>query len=182
MRKPRDDFHFVSELLTAFFRQPSLKSALRVIQAREITGWEVWIQVELARFLSEHETGPEWYREESLQFDYRIEKTRYFFKPDFIIRKKGAATGRYIALEIKQHRQAGNCVSNMVSDLVKVSKMRRSEIDLRSFWALGIFQTEHNSDVETIIQSKLEAAGLEFHKTVVAFAPIGRTPFSYALF
>jgi hypothetical protein len=182
MKKPKDDFEFIDGLLTEFFQRRNLKSALNVIHAQDITGWEIWFQIELARFLADHESEPEWYREESLEFDYRMEKTRYFFKPDFIIRKKGAAVDRYVALEIKQHRQMGNCINNMIADLLKVAKMRRSEIDLRSFWAVGIFHTDPEGDAVSAIESKLSSSGLGFYSSVAVVNKIRGTQFSYALF
>ncbi len=94
MKKPQADFDYISELLDAFFKQPALRKSFRIICEREITGWEIWFQIEFARFLAEHPAMPEWERERAFQFDYRRESVRSFLKPDFIIRKKvGQSTG-----------------------------------------------------------------------------------------
>ncbi|MEO9332444.1 hypothetical protein ABI260_09105 [Pseudomonas guguanensis] len=182
MKKPQSDFEYISELLEDFFKQRELRKSFRIIFDREITGWEIWFQIEFARFLADHSSEPEWGREYSFQFDYRRESTRSFLKPDFIIRKKGWAKDRYVALEIKQHAKLGNCVSNMIGDLSKVAKMRKSEIDLRSYWALGIFQTDLDLDVETVVTTKLQESGLEYHPSVSSMNKISRTPYSYVLF
>lgn len=149
MERPYDDFQFIKSLVTKFVGRKSFESALCVIGANQITGWEVWFQVEFARFLAEHEDQPEWKREVRFEFDYRREKHGWYLKPDFLIRKKGAAVDRFIALEIKQHTQLGNCLSNMISDLAKVRKIRRSAVDLRSYWALGIFQAADDDGIRT---------------------------------
>lgn len=182
MRKPQNDFDYISTLLDEFFKQRNLRKSFRIIADREITGWEIWFQIEFARFLAEHPSTPEWERERAFQFDYRRESMRSYLKPDFIIRKKGWATERYVALEIKQHTNLGNCASNMIDDLSKVAKMRKSEIDLRSYWALGIFRTDPDLDAETIVAAKLQDSGLEHHESVSLVTNIPRTPFSYLLF
>ena len=182
MKKPQVDFEYVSELLEMFFKRRRLQSAFKVIAAQEITGWEIWFQVEFARFLAEHESEPEWWREYPFAFDYRMEKERIFLRPDFVIRKKHWATDRYLALEIKQHLQLGNCITNMISDLKKVAKIRKSEIDLRSYWALGIFQTDDEIDLPELIESKMSGTALSYHESRTAISYIPGTVFSYALF
>ncbi|NCE87017.1 hypothetical protein [Pseudomonas sp. Q1] len=182
MKKPQSDFEYMHSLLNDFFKKPDIRSALRVIQEQEITGWEIWFQVEFARFLSEHISEPVWEREYAVEFDYRREKMRYFFKPDFIIRKKHWPRDRYAALEIKQHFQLGNCLTNMVADLAKVAKIRKSELDLRSIWALGIFTYDPEVDVRAMVEDKLNGVGQPYHETRTVTARIPRTPFSYVLF
>ncbi|RFD33855.1 hypothetical protein CER19_02525 [Pseudomonas sp. GL93] len=182
MKKPQADFEYMHDLLNGFFKMPNIRSALRVIQKQQITGWEIWFQVEFARFLSEHISEPDWEREYAVEFDYRREKLGYFFKPDFIIRKKHWPKDRYVALEIKQHIQLGNCLTNMVADLAKVAKIRKSQLDLRSIWALGIFPYDPAIDVRAMIEDKLYGVGQPYHETRTATARIPRTKFSYALF
>jgi hypothetical protein len=182
MKKPQADFEYMHGLLKDFFKRPNIRSALRVIDQQEITGWEIWFQVEFARFLAEHISEPVWERECAVEFDYRREKLRYFFKPDFIIRKKHWARERFVALEIKQHTQLGNCLTNMVADLAKVAKIRKSELDLRSIWALGIFPHDQEADVREMIEAKLEGVGETYYEARTATERIPRTAFSYALF
>lgn len=182
MRKPQADFEYMHTLLEDFFKGSNIRSALQVIAEQAITGWEVWFQVEFARFLAEHGSEPVWEREYAVQYDWRKEKHRYYFKPDFIIRKKHWALERYIALEIKQHSQLGNCLTNMVTDLAKVARIRKSELDVRSIWAVGIFPTEDEVDVSAMIQTKLEGVGETYYPDRAITERIRKTPFSYALF
>ena len=182
MRKPQADFEYMCDLLEDFFSRPAIRSALRVIADEEITGWEIWFQVEFARFLAGHISEPKWDRECAAEFDYRREKKRGFFKADFIIRKKHSALDRWIALEVKQHIKAGNCIANMVTDLAKVGRMRKSELDMRSIWALGIFLADDEKDIPEMIRSKLTSARQPYHEDRVTTKRISRTSFSYALF
>ncbi|WP_430317761.1 hypothetical protein [Pseudomonas nitroreducens] len=182
MIKPQPDFEYIRDLLDEFFKKRSIKAAFKIINQQEITGWEIWLQIEFARFLAEHASEPEWWRETPLKFDYRREKTGYFLKPDFIIRKKHWPLESYVALEIKQHQHAGNCVANMISDLEKVAKIRKSELNVRSLWALGIFCTEPDACIFELIETKLQSRGLEYHESRTKAAPISGTAFSYALF
>ena len=181
MEKPYEDFRYLSGLVKEFLAKKSLRAAFRVIGERSITGWEVWFQVEFARFLADHPDQPEWYRELRFEFDYRRERSRSYLKPDFVIRKKHAALDRYMALEIKQHAQAGNCVANMVADLSKVGRIRQSQIDLRSYWALGIFRADEDDDPFATIEAKLAEYDLPFYQGLTAVDSIGATGFAYAL-
>lgn len=181
MDRPYDDFQYIASLIKEFTGRRSFRSALRVIGANDITGWEVWFQVEFARFLAEHDDQPEWTREERFEFDYRREKSNWYLKPDFLIRKKGAAVDKFIALEIKQHSQLGNCLSNMITDLAKVRRIRKSQVELRSYWALGIFQADEQADVGGAIASKLEEHDLPVHRGLMSHEKIGTTGFRYAL-
>ncbi|MDD0973778.1 hypothetical protein [Pseudomonas fontis] len=181
MERPYDDFQYINSLVKEFTGQRKVRSALRVIHANDITGWEVWFQVEFATFLAEHEDQPEWVREVRFEFDYRREKYNWYLKPDFLIRKKGAAVSKYIALEIKQHRQLGSCISNMIADLAKVRKIRKSEVDLRSYWALGIFQADEQDNIENTIKTKLFEHGLPVFPGLMIYDKIGNTGFRYAL-
>lgn len=182
MKKPQADFDYMHDLLEDFFKRPAIRSALRVIADEAITGWEIWFQVEFARFLAEHHSEPEWYRECAAEFDYRREKKRGFFKADFIIRKKHSTLDRWIVIEVKQHIKAGNCIANMVADLAKVGRMRKSELDMRSIWALGIFLTDDEKDITEMIRTKLASAGQSYHEERTTTKRIQRTSFSYALF
>ncbi|QKF52806.1 hypothetical protein [Pseudomonas graminis] len=181
MKKPQVDFEYMRDLIEEFFKRPAIRSSLKVIEEAGITGWEIWFQVEFARFLAAHESKLDWAREWPIEFDYRREKTRNFLKADFLIRKKGSAVDRWIALEIKQHVNAGNCINNMVSDLAKVAKMRKSELDMRSIWALGIFLHDEK-DIPEMIRERLIIAGQSYHEGRMITKPISRTGFSYALF
>lgn len=130
---------YLFELIDEFFQLETTRTNLARIQNAEITGWEGWLQVEFGCFLSEHISEPQWDREKMFAFDKRKEKTRDGLKPDFLIRKKSAAKFRYIALEIKVKQEFSTCIDCMIKDMKKVSKVKQSELDIRSVCSLGIF-------------------------------------------
>lgn len=176
------DFAYITELADDFFRQRRVGRSLRIIEESEITGWEVWFQVEFAHFLSQHETEPEWWREWSIDYDRRIEKERTRCRPDFIIRKKGWRQESYAALEIKQHPDAGICFSNMMKDIQKISKVRTSSLDIRSFWVLGIHKRRPKGELLELIMSRFEAAGMNPPEGNIVLRYIPGSNYAYSVF
>lgn len=176
------DFSYIQGLLADFFNEKQIQSGLRLIKDNEIAGWEVWLQVEFARFLSTHYSEPEWWREVALEYDQRREKERSFLRPDFLIRKKGWRTESYAVLEIKQHPDAGSCMNNMMRDMVKVSKMRQSALDMRTYWALGIFETKESEAIKEMLFNKSDEYNVQVNNTYHLIRPIPQTPYTYLLF
>ncbi|KTT04814.1 hypothetical protein SB14R_04080 [Pseudomonas oryzihabitans] len=174
------DFDYISLLLSEFFARNSVIEGLQAIDDANVTGWEIWLQVEFARFLNTHISEPEWEREVSLKYDRR-RTNRSYLKPDFIIRKKHRAIDRYSALEFKQHPDALACIGNMLKDREKISKMRKSEIDLRSYWSLGVFRTSSQDEVPNKLFAKAEAVGVELSSKNVLCQEIESTEFSFLL-
>lgn len=177
----RKDFEYLSGLVGDFFKQSRIGRSLNIIEENEITGWEVWFQIEFAHFLSQHDTSPEWLREHTLKFDRRMEKLRTSCRPDFIIRKKGWKIDSFVALEIKQHPNAKTCVNNMFKDIEKIFKVKDSELDTRSFWVLGVHKTP-KEDLSKYISECFDAGKLEFSQKLLVTNNISKTGFSYSLF
>jgi len=176
------DFHYLAELAEDFFRQRRVARSLSIIEEQEITGWEVWFQIEFANFLSQHGSAPEWWREWPLEFDRRREKERTFCRPDFIIRKKGWRKESYAALEVKQHPEAAMCFSNMMKDIVKISKVKGSSLDLRTFWVLGIHRRKPKSELRDLVESRFEAAGMESPGENLAIKYIPNSNYAFSMF
>lgn len=176
------DFQYISELVEGFFAQRHIHRALNLIYEQEISGWEIWWQVEFATFLSMQESEPEWYREEAIDFDRRMEKGKSFARADFVIRKKRWKQDAYIALELKQHPVYSNCIRNMMNDVAKVEKLKNSYLDIRSFWVLGVFKRESKSHVKEVVSACLEDSGYEFNGSIFLNKVIPKTPYAYCLF
>ncbi|MDO0946110.1 hypothetical protein [Chromohalobacter israelensis] len=176
------DFDYIFELVSNFFERRHIQKGLRLINQNDVTGWEIWLQIEFSCFLTEHESEPEWWREKAIEYDYRSEREKYFLKPDFVIRKKGWRTDSYAALEIKQHRESGSCVNNMVKDMVRVAKARRSELDIRSYWAIGVMERESKSEVRRKLEKRIDTTNLELVDSCVEMRVIPNTRHMYLLF
>ena len=176
------DFQYISELVESFFSQAHIQRALNLIYEQEISGWEIWWQIEFANFLSMHKTEPEWYREEAIDFDMRMEKGKSFARADFVIRKKGCKQDAYIALELKQHPVYSNCIRNMMKDIIKFEKLKKSHLEIRSFWVLGVFNREKKQYVKEFVSARLEEADYEFHRSIFLNKFIPNTHYAYCIF
>lgn len=173
------DFDHLSTLLHQFFTRDDIRQKLNIIDRNNISGWEIWMQIELANLLVS--TGHEWWREQPLGCDLRQNPTRSTLRTDFLLRKKGWTLDSYIALEIKQNNDPTSCVRNMILDLEKTAKIKRSEIDLRSFWTLGVTRTIEPERLNQLIDRYLTE---KYYQTKsrdkhVLLVPIEQTPFCY---
>lgn len=173
------DFDHLSTLLHLFFEREDICQKLNIIDQNNITGWEVWLQVEFANMLCS--TGHEWWREQILCCDKRRNPVRPTLRTDFLLRKKGWTQDSYIALEIKQNRDATSCVKNMIADLEKSAKIKRSELDLRSFWTLGITPMIDKERLDYLIDSYLDEKFYltKSRKKHVLLKEINNTPYCY---
>jgi len=70
----------------------------------------------------------------------------------------------------------------MVTDIIKVSKIRNSELDLRSYWVLGIFKTESISDPYGLVLDKCSSANVAVKNSLLHVDKIESTAYSYVLF
>ena len=68
------DFDHLSTLLHLFFEREDICQKLNIIDQNNITGWEVWFQVEFANMLCS--TDHEWWREQALSCDMRKKPER----------------------------------------------------------------------------------------------------------
>lgn len=176
------DFEYLSSLVESFFSQRRIGRSLAIIEDHEITGWEVWFQIEFANFLSQHDSLPEWWREWPVKLDRRKEKGRTFCRPDFIIRKKGWRQESYAALEVKQHPDAAACFANMRKDIEKISKVKVSSLDIRTFWVLGIHKRKPKAELRELILSSFESAGMDPPDTNLTIRFIPGSNYAYSMF
>ena len=154
------------------------KIGYSIINDWDISGWEVWLQIEFSHFLATHLSNPEWHREIPIEYDRRKEKNKYFFKPDFIIRKKGWRIDTYSAIEIKQHPNAASCIRNMNKDVERISKMKTSQLNMRSLWLLGIFKANKEDALNDMVNEYIT----DNQSTYVTTNFIGDTGFAYVMF
>ena len=176
------EFEYLEKITQEFFSKARIQQSLNIIYEHDITGWEIWLQIELSHFLSKHDSEPEWHREEEHDYDRRMEKNKSFLKPDFLIRKKGWRKDSYFALEIKQHREAANCISNMKKDMARVEKIKQSSVDLRNYWVLGVYERKSKADIKELITDALDLHGYEYDDNVVVNKFINNTYFGYCIF
>ncbi|WP_409307198.1 hypothetical protein [Pectobacterium sp. B1J-3] len=175
------DFHHLNGLLSDFFSQKNIQQKLHIIHEHEITGWEIWLQIEFTNMLIN--TEHVFYREQALEFDYRQNKEKYYFRPDFLLLKKGWTQEKYMAVEFKQNPNPTTCVRNMAGDLKKVGQIRKSELDLRSVWAVGITEVIDNDRLCSLAEDYLDDKYYQtkrFNRHIQSY-PIGNTPYCYII-
>lgn len=176
------DFEYIAQLVAEFFSQVRTRRSLSLIAEQEMTGWEVWLQIEFSYFLTNHDTQPEWWREEMLDYDKKLEDKKRFLRPDFIIRKKGWKRDSYVAIEFKQHVNAANCIANMQKDMHRVERMDHSNFSLRSYWVLGVYHRLPKPEIRSLIISALQAHEYDYDQKLVRNVVIPQTPYGYCIF
>lgn len=146
------DLSFLSELISEFFQQKHVQKQLNKIDELGISGWEVWLQVELYIFFKEkkeHKVLNEVIREYRYELDQRsqyVKKTgRKECAIDFEIMKRNAKSeSKWIPIELKQSVKAHTCISNILNDLDKYYSIKPSEKirgNFREPFFLGVFKS-----------------------------------------
>lgn len=176
------DFDFIANLVAEFFQQKHIKMRLQLIESRLITGWEIWLQVEFSVFLEAHLEVAYWGREFQYSIDRRKAPHREYIAIDFVIRKRNAVRGQYIALEIKQNSSVKSCVRCMMEDTHKVALVKESHDDLRSMWTLGIHPKIDEVMLKDIVYEYAEFFKISLISGCVITQPIGMTKLAYTLF
>lgn len=165
------DFEFSKSILEKFFSQTKIQKSLDIIFENDITGWEIWLQIEFATFLTiEYGDEIEWYREYEILTDGRKEKLRKKVSADFIFRRKGFKRDSYIVLEFKQNPSPKSCFSNMLKDVDKIEKVKVSDIDMRNFWVVGIHCKDRmtKAEIKKYIRENCEFVGDDIYTKFIS--------------
>lgn len=176
-----DDYNFSLSLLDKFFSQKKIQNSLKRFSEKNITGWEIWIQIEFAAFLSSNYGDQiEWYREHSLLPDGRKDKERIRMAADFVFRRKGYKLDCYNVLEFKQHLSPKTCLANMYKDVEKIDKVKSSSIDMRSFWVIGLHDKSRmsKSEIKSYILKNFDDVVEKYILTKYIY----NTPYAYTIF
>jgi len=173
MGQVKRDFNFTVKLFDNFFSRKKIQNRLSIINKHEITGWEIWWQVEFATYLSTKDKSvSEWYREWKYPIDKRRVSSKSEMYIDFLIRQKYSKKNHFIALELKQNICAKKCIKNMLNDVDKVFSMRKSASDIRSFWNIGVYKEAMNGGDEAIKNMILEYDNLNTNEELIQIKKI----------
>ncbi len=178
----KNDFGFIFELATEFFNKEHIIQRMSLIENKEISGWEIWLQVEFAMFLEGHLEVDEWIREFQYSMDRRSSKNKKFMAIDFLVRKRRARLGQYIAIEVKQNKSAASCINGMMKDVCKISLVKGSEDDIRSMWSLGVHQLLLQEDLENLVKEYAEKHQVELASNCIKTIRIGDTNLAFTVF
>lgn len=66
--------------------------------------------------------------------------------------------------------------------MVRVAKARRSELDIRSYWAIGVMERESKSEVRSKLEERIDTTNLELVDSCVEMRVIPNTRHMYLLF
>ena len=176
------DFEFIRDLADEFFSKKNIRDRLKHIEYNQVTGWEIWLQIEFSVFIDSHIEVVEWQREYSYSIDRRSAHYRKNMIIDFILRKKHAALEQYIALEIKQNQVMSSCIRGMMEDVCKVWLIRNSENDLRSMWCLGVHASMSKKEAYACIDKYAEKFGVDLAGSIRISNEIKGTGLSYTIF
>lgn len=177
MYKITKDYDFLISCFSRFFKDKNIIKKLNNIENLEISGWEIWLQVELLIFLASLDDVGEVYREERCFMDLRKEKLKTLCSIDFIIRQKGAHS--FIPLEIKQNSEATSCIRNMCKDLEKYNKIRDTQLPSeRNLWLMGIHRQVSREHIIRQIQKNYP----DLDERFICTQEIGNTNFMFTLF
>lgn len=171
------DFEFLSEILKEFVDQKAFIKKLQLMHETDISGWEIWLQVELALFFQGHEKIAEWNREQRHSLDMR--KSSYWSNAsiDFYLRKKYAHDA--IPLEIKQHKTASQCIKSMGADARKFSTIKSSSSTTsRPLWCMGI----HAQVEEQTVRDYISKYDCPVEEKCILVYPIKNTAYMMTLF
>lgn len=175
----KQDFEFVDGLAADFFRRPYLKRVLATINAASMTGWEKWLQIELASFLSSHTDVKAWWRESKYELDKRVLDSRDTCAVDFLIHEKWKQS--HMALELKQANSPNGCVKAMLRDKKKIAAIKFKKFDIRSVWCLGVHREEDPKEVRRLLAYHADKMRLDVPKNFHSQG-IGRTGYAYTIF
>jgi len=178
----KKDFQFVESTMQEFFEQEEIQTKLNQILEHDLTGWEIWLQIELALFLKKQPGIAESYRECTYTIDRRKTKKKYSIAVDFLIRRKNYTKDYFIGIEIKQNQSAISCISNMLDDATKVANIRGSEDDMRSLWNVGIHPEFDSTELKREIERLSVEKDVELVKNCLSIKKIPNTEFSFTIF
>ncbi|AWV43682.1 hypothetical protein CD201_03295 [Hafnia alvei] len=159
------DFITVKALVDLFIKQEHIINRLDMIKNQSINDWEKWLQLELEFFMRQHESIANVEREVPYLCDRRSAPDRFTMFVDLKFRKKRARLDSYIFLELKCSRSPTALINNMEKDIKKLSCMRASGDDGRSFWCVG-FYTNTSERSATTIKKRLGDYYYKHHESI----------------
>lgn len=145
----KKDFEFIASLSSDFFQRAHIKKTLKAIDDSKMTGWEKWLQIELAAFLEARGDIKAWWRESSYDLDKRVVESRKRCAVDFLVHQKWKQS--HMALELKQVNSPTACVQGMIRDKKKIQGIKSTKYDIRSVWCVGVHRVVESGEVERLV-------------------------------
>ena len=173
------DQEFIHSLTQDFFRTKRVRETLSLIADCEISGWEKWLQIELARHCNSRDDVKTWDREVRYSLDQRSAK-RAATAIDFLIHQKHKHSP--LGVELKQVKSPRACIKAMLQDKKKVWNIKWSQDNLRDVWCIGIHDAKDPQHVQAIAEYESKVVKYEYAASSFLSERIGRTAFSFTVF
>lgn len=176
----KHDFKFIITLSSDFFQRAHIKRSLKAIDASKMTGWEKWLQIELATYLDTRADIKTWWRESSYEIDGRVAESRKKCAVDFLVHQKRKQS--HMALELKQVNSPTACVQGMLRDKKKIDSIKTTKYDIRSVWCVGVHRCAEMDEVKRLVayySSKLKSP---VNSTFLFTERIGYSPYMFTVF
>ena len=178
--KLKDDFDFVASVASDFFQRAHIKKTLKAIDESAMTGWEKWIQIELAAFLETRDDIKAWWRESAYELDGRVVESRKKCAVDFLVHQKWKQS--HMAVELKQVNSPTACVQGMIKDKKKIQGIKSTKYDIRSVWCVGVHRVAEPAEVQRLVAyygSKLKSP---IDGKLLSTERIGYSPYMFTVF
>lgn len=176
----KQDFRFITSLSSDFLQRAHIKKTLGSIDDCKMTGWEKWLQIELAAFLETREDIKTWWRESSYEIDKRVVESRKRCTVDFLIHQKWKQS--HMALEIKQVNSPTVCIQGMIKDKKKIETIKTAKYDIRSVWCIGVHRVTEVSEVERLVAYYGSKLMSPVNSKLLLTEQIGYSPYMFTVF
>ena len=173
------DKDFIHSLTQDFFRTKRVRETLALIADCGISGWEKWLQIELARHCDSRGDVKTWDREVRYGLDRRS-AARGATAIDFLIHQKHKHSP--LGIELKQVKSPRACIKAMLRDKKKVWNIKWSQDNLREVWCIGVHNAEDLGRVTALAEFEAKVLAYAFDASSLLTERIGRTDFSFTVF
>ena len=174
------DFEFISGLSSKFFQRSHIKTTLKAIDLSSMTGWEKWLQIELAAFIQSRLEIKARFRESSYELDKRVVASRKKCAVDFLVHQKFKQS--HMALELKQVNSATACIQGMIRDKKKIHAIKNAKYDIRSVWCVGVHRSCEPAEVARLAAYYGSKLKYPVNPKLLVTEKIGYSPFMFTVF
>lgn len=176
----KQDFEFITSLSSGFFQRNHIKKTLKTINDCKMSGWEKWLQIELAAYLETREDIKAWWRESSYEIDKRVVESRKRCAVDFLVHQKWKQS--HMALELKQVNSPAACIQGMIKDKKKIETIKTAKYDIRSVWSIGVHRVTETAEVKRLADYYSSKLKLPINSQFQLAERIGYSPYMFTVF
>lgn len=156
MSEGEADLAKIRSIIFPFFKVRKIKESLNSIKNNKISGWEKWLQIELAMYLARSSDVAEWNMEYVFKVNKKFNAGRSFIYLDLGFRLKKHSKSEWFFVDIKQHDDYQKCIDGMTKDFQKVITARKRSlrgVSIRYIACAGIFISQDKRTVKKYVEN-----------------------------